>query len=121
MTAVAALRIEGIPALIGDFLITDEQRRVHHAFLPTRPNLNDRAHPRLPRRIQGLGRKLHMINQRFVVGFTGSVEAGAAIFADLERRFGHSSSAPSISEISHALGSFQCPIQSPGNHYWLDR
>jgi hypothetical protein len=44
-----------------------------------------------------------VINQRFVVGFMGSVESGAAIFADLERRFGHSNRAPSISEISHAL------------------
>lgn len=106
MTVVAALRIEGIPALIGDFLITDGQRGIHHAFLPTRPNLNNPAHPTLPRRIKGLGRKLHVINQRFVVGFTGSVEAGAAIFADLERRFGHSNRAPSISEISHALEAF---------------
>jgi hypothetical protein len=106
MTIVAALRIEGIPALIGDFLITDEQYGTDHFWLPTRPNLNDPRYPKLPRRISGLRRKLHLINERFVVGFTGAVDAGAVIFADLERRFRTSNKSPSIKEISRALEQF---------------
>jgi hypothetical protein len=106
MTVVAALRIEGVPALIGDFLITDDQQGVHHDFLPTRPNLNDHGHPALPRRVRGVARKLHLVNERLVVAFTGSVDAGAAIFANLEKRFGQSNRGPSIFEISTALEGF---------------
>jgi hypothetical protein len=72
MTLVAALKIEGVPSLIGDFLLTDEQQGVDHFYLPTRPTLNDPSHLPLPRRVSGLARKLHLVNQRFIVGFTGS-------------------------------------------------
>lgn len=113
MTIVAALRIEGVPALIGDFLITDVERGADHLWLPTRPNLNDPLYPKLPRRISGLRRKLHLINEHFVVGFTGSVAAGAIIFADLERRFGNDNAAPTIEEINRTLNQFN--IQCNGN------
>ena len=41
MTLVAALKMEGISALIGDFLITDGQGGTGHIWLSTKPNLND--------------------------------------------------------------------------------
>jgi hypothetical protein len=114
MTLVAALKIEQIPALIGDFLITDEQRCTQHLWLPTRPNLNDPQYPKLPRRVSGLVRKLHLINNRFVVGFTGNdVNAGGVIFADLEKRFGNANTGPTIREISNALARFNIQFGPP--------
>jgi hypothetical protein len=114
MTLVAALKIEGIPALIGDFLITDEQRGTEHLWLPTRPNLNDPQYPKIPRRVSGLARKLHLINDRLVVGFTGNdASAGGVIFADLERRFANANTGPSIRAISNALERFNIQFGPP--------
>src|SRR5689334_639177 len=114
MTLVAALRIEGIPALIGDFLITDEQRGTEHLWLPTRPNLNDPQYPKLPRRISGLARKLHLINRRLIVGFTGNdINAARVIFTDLERRFANANTGPDIREISKALEPFNRQFGPP--------
>jgi hypothetical protein len=104
MTIVAALRIEGIPTLIGDFLITGDQRDSDDFWLPTRPQ--DSPYPKLSRHIRGVGRKLHLINERFIVGFTGPIKAGAEIFAELERRFGNDNTGPSIRKVSEALQLF---------------
>jgi hypothetical protein len=103
LTIVAALKIEGIPALIGDFLVTDKLE-YGHSWLPTRPQ--EFPYRPLPRRIRNLRRKLHLINERFIVGFTGSVNAGAAIFAELERLFGKGNMGPSIQQINEALQKF---------------
>ncbi len=105
MTIVAALKIEGIPALIGDFLITDNLTGVDHSWLPTRPQASPYPRP-LPRRIRDIRRKLHLINERFIVAFTGPVNAGAAIFAELERLFGKSNTGPSVRQINEALQMF---------------
>jgi hypothetical protein len=94
LTIVAALKIEGIPALIGDFLLTDKLE-YDHSWLPTRPK--ELPYPRpLPRRIRDLRRKLHLINERFIVGFTGSFNAGAETFGELERLFGKDNMGPSL-------------------------
>jgi hypothetical protein len=106
MTLIAAITINDIPVLIGDFLVTDEQRDTEHIWLATQSGLSDPLHAKLPRRVSGLKRKLHLINERFVVGFTGDVDAGAVILADLERRFRDTHYGPSIKEISAALYPF---------------
>lgn len=81
---------------------------------PTRPNLNDPQYPKLPRRVSGLARKLYLINDRFVIGFTGNdVNAGGVIFADLERRFGSANTGPSIRAISNALERFNIQFGPP--------
>jgi hypothetical protein len=113
MTVVAALKIEGVPALIGDFLITDEHHGSQHEWLPTRPNLNDPRHPQLPRRVSEVRRKIHLINERFILAFTGDVDAGGVIFAYLQKRFGNTNKGPSIQSISSALQQFNIPFRSP--------
>jgi hypothetical protein len=116
MTVVAALRIEGIPSLIGDFLVTDDQLDRDHFWLPTRsayPN-NSRYSINIPRRISGIVRKLHLINERFIVGFAGPIKAGAVIFAELERRFGNYNNGPPISKISKALQLFNVQFRDQG-------
>jgi hypothetical protein len=112
MTVIAALRIEGIPALISDFLITDERKDVPHFPLPTRPNMNDPLDAPLPRRISGMQRKCVIISDRFVVGFTGDVRAGSQVFAELDRRFGHRSSGPTLAELDLALRGFKLPFHN---------
>jgi hypothetical protein len=110
MTLIAALKIEGVPALIGDFLVTDNRPSAGHDWIPTQPYLNDPNYPnKLQRRISGAKRKLHLINDYFIVGFTGDVDAGAAIFSALESGLGNTKRGPSIMEISRALESFNIP------------
>ena len=109
MTIIAALRIEGIPTLIGDFLITDDQRDSDHFWLPTRRH--SPSPTKLPRAITGFTRKLHLINERFIVGFTGPIKAGAVIFDELERRFRNDNTGPSIRKISEALQIFNIQLR----------
>jgi hypothetical protein len=109
MTVVAALRIEGVPALIGDFLVTDNRTDAPHFPLPTRPNLNNPASPPLPRRINGMQRKCIVINDRLIVFFTGHVEAARDIFTELEKRFGSWNRGPTLDELEIALRLFETP------------
>jgi hypothetical protein len=60
----------------------------------------------LPRRVSGLARKLHLVNKRFIVGYTGTVHAGKVILSDLERRFSSFTVGPSIKELNDALSLF---------------
>lgn len=104
MTVSAAFRIEGIPAMVGDFLVTDNDKRRAHSVLSTRPDISSGAFAYLPHRLAGLRRKIHIFNDGFVAGFSGSLIAGAEIFRELEDRF--SARAPSIVELSDALDPF---------------
>jgi hypothetical protein len=83
MTLVAAFRIENIPALVGDLLITDEPGEEMHFLLPTRPDLTQ-AKPKERRRIGGR-RKLLLIGSKLIFGFSGSVRAGSILYKDLVR------------------------------------
>jgi hypothetical protein len=86
MTLVAAFKIEGVPVLLGDLLITDEPSNLPHQFLPTRPDL---SHASLTqRRRVGVRRKVLLLGNKLIVGFTGTVAAGSILFKDLHRRFG---------------------------------
>lgn len=104
MTVAAAFRIEGIPAMIGDFLITDNDKKKPHMILPTRPDLNSSAFGHLERRVAGTRRKIHLFNPQFVAGFSGSLDAGSAIFAELERQF--SARVPTILDLTAVLEQF---------------
>lgn len=99
MTLVAAFRINDVPVLLGDLLITDKPSDLPHGFLPTRPDLT-RPNSGERRRI-GARRKTLILNGNLSVGFTGTVDAGAILFRDLARRF--SKSTPTPDELSYAL------------------
>jgi hypothetical protein len=107
MTLVTALRIENIPAVIGDFITTDARVGVKHDFTPTRPNLNDAAHPALPRTIRGLQRKLLLVNPRFIVAYAGYLNEAALVLAKLQNRFGQSADGPTLLEIDRELSPFK--------------
>jgi hypothetical protein len=99
MTLVAAFKIEGVPVLLGDLLITDEPTNSPHQLLPTRPDLGN-ASPAERRRI-GVRRKVLLLGDKLIVGFTGKVAAGSVLFKDLHRRFCEKT--PSRDELNFAL------------------
>jgi hypothetical protein len=112
MTVIAALRIEGIPALIGDFLVTDGRTDIPHFPLPTRTNMVNPFNPVLPHRINGMQRKCIIVNDRLAVGFTGHVEAAKYIFTALERRFGRQNRGPSLAELEATLRPIKLQLHS---------
>jgi hypothetical protein len=99
MTLVAAFAIEGVPVMLGDLLITDEPSGLPHQFLPTRPDLSN-ASAKERRRI-GVRRKVLVLGDRLIIGFTGSVAAGSILFQELHRQF--CKKTPSSDELSFAL------------------
>jgi hypothetical protein len=99
MTLVAAFKIAGVPVLLGDLLITDEPSNAAHQFLPTRPDLTD-ALPTQRRRV-GVRRKVLLLGNKLILGFTGEVAAGSILFKDLHRRFCEKT--PSFDELNFAL------------------
>lgn len=103
MTLIAALPIDGIPCLIGDFLLTDPSRSAH-AVLPTRPDINSGGFKTLKRRVAGTRRKIHCFNENFIAGFTGLITSGSAIFSALESRF--AAAAPTIEDLTNVLSAF---------------
>ena len=86
MTLVAALKVEDVPVLLGDFLITDNANQ-RHAFLPTAPHLRNLVPGKGGLRIRGLRKKIHKINERLVVGFTGELQPGVFLLKALKAEF----------------------------------
>jgi hypothetical protein len=103
MTLIAAVPIDGVPSLIGDFLITDPSQRPH-ATLPTRPDINSPNFRHITRRVAGTRRKIHLFNENFIAGFTGLLDSGAEIFSALEKSF--PTAAPSMDELNNVLSRF---------------
>lgn len=104
MTLIAAFSIEGVPVLVGDFLLTDNATANPHMFLPTHPELSAQSPKLLGARIAGLSKKIHVVNDRFAVGFTGRVDDGARILRTLVAEF--SLAAPSLLALEKALSPF---------------
>lgn len=101
MTLVAAFPVNGIPALVGDFLVTDEHPHANHIFLPTKPELQNVKPEPGKRRICGLRKKIHKIGERLVVGFTGDLRAGEQL---LKALYGYADmSSPTLSELEKLL------------------
>jgi hypothetical protein len=99
MTLVAAFKVENVPVLMGDMLITqDASTRSHNLFLPTQPGHSDTLGGRV--RI-GAGLKTLVLNNRLAVGFTGEVWAGRELFRELTTRY--SNKTPTGEELNLAL------------------
>jgi hypothetical protein len=105
MTLVAAFKIEGVPVLLGDLLITDEPSNLRHQLLPTRPDLSN-ASPAERRRI-GARRKVLLLGDKLIIGFTGDVDAGSILFKDLHRRFSKTTASPDELEFALRLHNIQ--------------
>jgi hypothetical protein len=93
VTLVAAFKIQGIPVLVGDLLITAEPGIQPHNLLPTRPDLTNSS--ATERRRIGVRRKLLLLGEKkLIVGFTGDVNSGSILFKDLYRRFSKNTASP---------------------------
>ena len=101
MTLVAAFPLRGIPALIGDFLLTDNQENVNNNFLPTKPNLQNVKPGAGRRRIAGFRKKIHKINGKLIVGFTGDLNQGIVLIKGLVKQF--TNKVPTLIELQEFL------------------
>jgi hypothetical protein len=110
MTVVAAVQLQGIPTLIGDFLITDSDRRRPHFPLPTLQDTSNPFNSTAPLRIAGIRRKCFIVNDRLAVAFTGHVPAGKRVFSTLAHRFGKTNVGPTLQELDEILGVFGKPF-----------
>jgi hypothetical protein len=88
MTMIAAFPLRGIPVLIGDFLLTDNQTNSKHLFFPTRPGHQNKKPSEKSGRVAGMRKKIHKISERLVVGFTGDLRPGEKLMKALIKQFG---------------------------------
>lgn len=116
MTLIAAFRIEDIPVLMADMLLTTDDQSAKTSFMPHLPHWGD---PPADRKIVGVCSKLIILNERLAVAFTGFASAGRLFFADLERRF--SRCTPSKDELSKTLTSWNASNVTRGTKVigWL--
>lgn len=87
MTIVAAFRAQGIPVLIGDMLITSLADNKESNFLPTQPYFSKSLPHETGRRVCGARKKVHLINDKLVIGWAGSLHAASRVLAKLNNLF----------------------------------
>lgn len=87
MTIVAAFRVEGIPVLIGDMLITSIANNKESNFLPTQPYFSKNLPNDTGRRVCGARKKVHLINSKLVIGWAGSLHAASRVLVKLNNLF----------------------------------
>ncbi len=108
LTVIAALELENVPVLMGDFLITADGPG-KSLILHTRPTLEL---PEQTHRITDLRRKCIIINDHLIVAFTGRVSAGRRIIRELVRRFSGADRGPTIERLEKALHHFTFTLNS---------
>jgi hypothetical protein len=101
MTLIAAFKINNIPFILADMLLTSDLAPEQLQFMPLSPNRNSPPNGRAP---AGVVSKLLILNGGLAIAFAGSLAAGTKLFADLHRRF--SNSTPSEDALSGALQSW---------------
>jgi hypothetical protein len=101
MTLIAAFKINNVPFVLADMLITNDPAPTQPQFVPLSPNRISPPNGRAP---VGAVSKLLVLNGRLAIAFAGSVAAGTKLFSDLHRRF--SNSTPSEDALSGALKSW---------------
>ena len=105
MTLVASFRLNDIPILIGDFLLTSNNYN-NHNFIPTKPELAKRKPEKGERRIYGVRKKIHIIGGKLAIGFTGELQPGKYILRHIKQKF--SSETPSVIKLKSLLTSIKC-------------
>ena len=101
MTLIAAFKINNIPFILADLLLTSDPPPAQPQFMPLSPNRISPPNARAP---AGVRSKLLVLNGRLAIAFSGDLAAGTKLFADLQRRF--SNSTPSEDALSSALQSW---------------
>jgi hypothetical protein len=91
MTLIAATRrLEGIPVLFGDLLLTAPAKTGMSSFHPIQPGVAARLPQDRGRRIPGAARKAILINDHLAVGWAGSYFSAGTVLKSLLRKFGSS-------------------------------
>jgi hypothetical protein len=88
MTLIAATRLEGIPVLFGDLLLTAPANTRADSFHPVQPSVAARLPQDTGRRVAGAARKAILINDYLAVGWAGSHFSAGAVLKSLVRQFG---------------------------------
>jgi len=116
VTLIAAFRINNVPVLMADMLLTTDDKTAKTSFLPHVPHWG--AVPE-DRKIIGVCSKLIILNERLAVAFTGFTSAGKLFFSDLERRYAQHT--PSKEELSQTLQSWNASNATRGTKVigWL--
>jgi hypothetical protein len=107
MTLVAAFPMRGIPVLIGDFLLTDNQINKKHNYISTKPGLQNIKPNAKGRRVAGLSKKIYKIGERLIVGFTGDLIPGEKLMKALVKQF--SDKSPTKTELESFLSEIDIP------------
>jgi hypothetical protein len=107
MTLVAAFPMRGIPVLIGDFLLTDNQVNKKHNYISTKPGLQNIKPNAKGRRVAGLSKKIYKIGERLIVGFTGDLIPGEKLMKALVKQFDDKS--PTKTELESFLSNIDIP------------
>lgn len=110
MTLIASFKINNIPVLIGDFLLTVNDPHNFHNFIPTKPELAKVKPAKSERRIYGLRKKIHIIGDRLAIGFTGDLPPGRYILRQIHDQF--SNNKATVSKLKKLLSKIKCVNKS---------
>jgi hypothetical protein len=88
MTLIAATRVEGIPVLLGDLLLTAPAKTGVRSFHPVQPHVAARLPQYTGVRVAGAARKAILINDYLALGWTGSYFSAGAVLKSLSHEFG---------------------------------
>lgn len=102
MTLIAAWQENGIPFLIGDFLVSriGEFKTPHHS-IPTRDDLNNILPQDWYRQIVGLCQKVYRVSDTLIIGWCDSQLIAQFVIEDLFKIFGNKQ--PTLSQIREHL------------------
>ncbi|WP_395378139.1 hypothetical protein [Marinicella sp. W31] len=101
MTLLAAFKNNGIPMLIGDFLVSTSSKIAKPMFMPTAPKYSgsDMFKP------INYVKKIYIINNKFAIGFTGKLNPARYIIKKIKDRF---SKKVTFSELKSLLFNIRC-------------
>lgn len=88
MTLVATCEIDSYPLVLGDLLISQQGLVRPHVSVPTRSDLNALLPAEWFRSIEGLERKVGLINDKFAFAWQGTLFAARRIVRDLRDKMG---------------------------------
>jgi hypothetical protein len=89
MTLIAAARLQGIPVLFGDLLLTAPAKVGMDSFHPVQPDAAARLPKNSGMRIAGAARKAILINDHLALGWTGSAFAAGSVLKSFKQSFGN--------------------------------
>jgi hypothetical protein len=90
MTVIAAFPVFGVPALVGDMLVTAPATKDAQSFLRTAPSAAARMPEQIGARVAGTRKKVHLIGSNLAVAWSGSEFAASRVMRRLYETFSSS-------------------------------